>query len=252
MATKAEKKSLVLGAIMGLSFLGILFLTFSPIFPKTMDGKPQNGLEWADETFNRLSKGSSYFIPKVQKNVDKFAGKVFSVTLKMTKDGDKPGDAEKRAVNASKVFIAAGDNVVVNGADLKIEGDLGKTLTAALQDSDLMYKNDGNAIKAKYATDDEKKMFRQWHNAFTKIDKVFKKEGKIEEANIVGEVTKKGVEAAYNYYGVDAMQVSDKAGLMTFLLVFYVVYTMWWGFAIFNVFEGIGLSMKKAKVKKEV
>jgi hypothetical protein len=34
--------------------------------------------------------------------------------------------------------------------------------------------------------------------------------------------------------------------------VFYVVYTLWWGFAIFFIFEGIGLSMTKAKVKKEV
>ncbi len=247
-----SKKSLGLGIFMGITFFGILFLTFSPIFPKSADGKAQNGLEWADETFNRLSKGSSYFIPKVEKNVDKFVGKPFSVTLKMTKDGDKPGDAEKRAVNASKVFLAAGDTAVVNGAELKIEGDLGKTLQAALTDADLMFKNDGNAIKTKYATDDEKKMFRQWHNAFTKIDKAFKKEGKVEEANIISEVTKKGIEAAYNYYGVEAMQVSDKAGLMTFLLVFYVFYTMWWGFAIFNVFDGIGLSMKKAKVKKEV
>jgi hypothetical protein len=39
---------------------------------------------------------------------------------------------------------------------------------------------------------------------------------------------------------------------MTGLLVFYVIYTMWWGFAIFYMFDGIGLTMKKAKVKKEV
>jgi len=247
-----SKKSLGLGIFMAVTFFGILFLTFSPIFPKSADGKAQNGLEWADETFNRLSKGSSYFIPKVAKNVDKFVGKPFSVALKMTKDGDKPGDAEKRAVNASKVFIASGANVTVTGSELKIDGDLGKILQASLQDSDAMFKNDGNYIKTKYGTDDEKKMFRQWHNAFTKIDKTFKKEGKIEEANIVSEVTKKGIEAAYNYYGVEAMQVSDKVGLMTFLLVFYVFYTMWWGFAIFNVFNGMGLSMTKAKVKKEV
>jgi len=27
---------------------------------------------------------------------------------------------------------------------------------------------------------------------------------------------------------------------------------MWWGFAIYYMFNGIGLSMTKAKVKKEV
>ncbi len=74
----------------------------------------------------------------------------------------------------------------------------------------------------------------------------------IEEAKIVSDVTKKAIEASYNFYGIQAQQVSDHAGLMTFVLVFYVVYTMWWGFAIFYIFEGIGLSMKKAKVKKEV
>ena len=79
----------------------------------------------------------------------------------------------------------------------------------------------------------------------------FKKEGKIEDANMVSEVTKKAVEAAYNFYGVEPKKVKDEAGLMTFLLVFYVAYTMWWGFAIFFIFEGIGLSMKKAKEKKE-
>jgi hypothetical protein len=237
---------------MALGFFVILFLTFSPIFPKTVEGKAQNGLEWADETFNRLSKGSSYFIPKVAKNVEKFQGKMLAVTIKMDKPDDKAGDAEKRAVNASKVFIVAGANAEVAGSELKIEGDLGKILMAALQDSDSMYKNDGNAIKAKYGTDDAKKMFRQWHNAFVKIDKALKKQGKIEEANIIAEVTKKGIEAAYNYYGVEAVQVKDKVGLMTFLLVFYVAYTMWWGFAIYYIFNGIGLSMTKAKVKKEV
>jgi hypothetical protein len=65
-------------------------------------------------------------------------------------------------------------------------------------------------------------------------------------------VTKKAIEASYNFYGVEAVQVKEKAGLMTFLLVFYVAYTLWWGFAIFFIFEGIGLTMSKAKVKKEV
>ncbi len=247
-----SKKQFSLGLAMAVGFIGILILTFSPIFPKTADGKAQNGLEWADETFNRLSKGSSYFIPKVAKSVEKYQGRMLAVTIKMDKPDDKAGDAEKRAVNASKVFIAAGAKAEVTGPDLKIEGDLGNILMAAVQDSDAMYKDDGNAIKAKYGTDDEKKMFRQWYNAFVKMDTVLKKQGKIEEANIIAEVSKRCIETAYNYYGVEALQVKDKVGLMTFLLVFYVVYTMWWGFAIYNMFNGIGLSMTKAKVKKEV
>jgi hypothetical protein len=253
----SSKKHLGYGIVMALSFWVLLFLIFSPIFPKTTEGQPQNGLEWADEMFNTLAKGSSYFIPKAQKNNEKFMGKMFSATIDLSKPEDKPGDAEKRAERASKLFtVNPGAKVEVNGAQMKIEGDLGVVLKTALDDADTMFKNEGDKIKAKYAeamgTDDVKQMFRQWNNVLPKIDKVFKKEGKIEDAKMVSEVTKKAVEASYNFFGVEAVQVKDKAGLMTFLLVFYVFYTLWWGFAIFFIFEGIGLTMSKAKVKKEV
>ena len=251
------KKHLGFGIVMALSFWVVLFLVFSPIFPKTTEGQSQNGLQWADELFNQLAKGSSYFIPKVQKSNEKFMGKMFSATINVSKPEDKPGDAEKRAERAAKLFtVNSGAKVEVNGSVLKIEGDLGLMLKTALDDADMMFKNEGDKLKAKYAeamkTDDVKQIFRQWNNVLPKIDKVFKKEGKIEEAKIVSDVTKKAVEASYNFYGVDAKKVKDEAGLMTFLLVFYVAYTMWWGFAIFFIFEGIGLNMSKAKVKKEV
>jgi di/tricarboxylate transporter len=42
-----------------------------------------NGLEYADDVFNKLSKGSSYFIPKVAKGSDKLVGTYFSVTIKL-------------------------------------------------------------------------------------------------------------------------------------------------------------------------
>jgi hypothetical protein len=252
-----HKGHLGLGIILALSFWVVLFLVFSPIFPKTTEGKPQNGLEWADELFNQLAKGSSYFIPKVQKSNEKFVGKMFSATIKVDKPEDKPGDAEARAGRASKLFmINPGATVEVNGSQLKIAGDLGLVLKAALDDADMMFKNEGDKLKAKYAaamgTDDVKQIFRQWNNVLPKIDKSFKKEGKIEDASIVSDVTKKAIETGYNFYQVDAKKVKDEAGLMTFLLVFYVAYTMWWGFAIFFIFEGIGLNMSKAKVKKEV
>ena len=252
-----HKGHLGIGIVLAISFWVVLFLVFSPIFPKTTDGQPQNGLQWADELFNQLAKGSSYFIPKVQKSNEKFMGKMFSATINVSKPEDKPGDAEKRAERAAKLFtVNSGAKVEVNGSVLKIEGDLGLMLKTALDDADMMFKNEGDKLKAKYAeamkTDDVKQIFRQWNNVLPKIDKVFKKEGKIEDAKIVSDVTKKSIEAAYNFYGVDAKKVKDEAFLMTFLLVFYVFYTLWWGFAIFFIFEGIGLTMSKAKVKKEV
>jgi hypothetical protein len=246
-----SKKSLGIGIALAVSFLVVLALIFSPIF-----GEGKNGLVFADDLFNKLSKGSSYFIPKVAKDNEKFMGKMFTVSIKVSKPEDKAGDAEKRAERASKLFtVNPGAKVEVNGAELKIEGDLGLVLKAALEDSDVMFKNEGEKLKAKYevamGTDDVKQIFRQWNNTLPKISKEFAKEKKIEESKIVSAVTKKAVETSYNYYGVEAQKVSKKALLMTFLLVFYVAYTMWWGFAIFFIFDGIGLTMSKSKVKKE-
>jgi hypothetical protein len=249
-------KHLGLGLIMAISFYVVLFLIFSTIFPKTKAGEPQNGLQWADEMFNNLAKGSSYFIPKVAKNTEKFMGTMFSAKIKVGKPEDKPGDGETRAIRSAAILTAAGAQVEVKVDELKIEGDLGMILKAALDDADVMFKNEGEKIKAKYAvamaTEDEKQMFRQWNNTLPKISKQFEKEKKVPEAKILTDVVKKAIEPAYNFYKVDSAKVKDHIGLMTFLLVFYVVYTMWWGFSIFFIFEGLGLSMKKAKVKKEV
>ncbi|MBS1126630.1 MAG: hypothetical protein H6Q93_619 [Nitrospirae bacterium] len=247
-----SKKSLGVGIALAVSFLVVLLLIFSPIF-----GEGKNGLVFADDLFNKLSKGSSYFIPKVAKENEKFMGKMFTVSLKMSKSEDKPGDGEKRAERAAKLFtVNPGAKAEVMGSELKIEGDLGLVLKAALEDSDVMFKNEGDKIKTKYeaamATDDVKQMFRQWYNVLPQISKEFAKDKKIEESKIVSAVSKKAVETAYNYYGVEAQKVSEKALLMTGLLVFYVIYTMWWGFAIFYIFDGIGLTMSKSKVKKEV
>ncbi len=240
-----NSKTFNIGALFAITFFGILFTIFSPVF----DGK--NGLEFADDSFNKLAKGSSYFIPKVAKNNEAFIGKSFSVTIKTDKADDKPGDGEKRAENIAKVFTTAGARADVLGASIKIEGDLGQVLASALQDADAMFKNDGEKIKSRYGADDEKKMFRQWHNALSRINKEFDKEKKLVESKIVNEVVKKAIEPAYNFYKIDENKVSEHAGMLSGLLIFYVFYTMWWGYAIYYLFEGFGLTMKKAKVKKE-
>jgi len=123
-------------------------------------------------------------------------------------------------------------------------------LAAALRDSDEMYRNDGKVVAERYGVK-EKDALRAWWTSLTAVDKFLKKNGKIEEAKMVSDVYKKAIETAYNYYGIPAEKVADKAVLMTALLVFYVAYTLWWGFAIFYIFDGIGLTMTKAKVKKE-
>jgi hypothetical protein len=225
-----------IGALFAITFIGVLFTIFSPVF----EGK--NGLEFADASFNKLAKGSSYFIPKVSKAVEPYSGKSFTASITL----EKAEDAESTA----KLFTIAGAKAEQNGAQLKIAGDLGQVLQSALKDADAMYHNDGKSVSERYGTN-EKKALQNWWMAFSKIEKNMKKDKQLDDAKIISEVMKKGIEPGYNFYQIDANKVSEHAGMLSGLLVFYVFYTMWWGYAIFYMFEGFGLTMKKAKVKKE-
>lgn len=232
-----DKKHFATGFVMAVGFFVLFFVIMSPFF----DGK--NGLEYADDIFNKLSKGSAYFVPSVMKNIDKVAGKQFSVSIKI----DKPEDAQRIA----GLITAAGTKAEVAEGGLKVEGDLGKFLTAAAKDADLMYKNEGEKVKTTYGYD-EKKVLKDWGSSLNKIDKSLQEKKEFDQAKVVSEVNRRLIETSYNYYKVEAQKVTERVGTMAFLLIFYVVYTMWWGFALYHLFEGLGLTAKKAKVKKEV
>lgn len=89
-----------------------------------------------------------------------------------------------------------------------------------------------------------------WSQFYKGLENGLKGQKKFKEAALVSEVVKRGVELSYNYYGVSPQHAGDRAGILAFALIFYVVYTMWWGFAIFFLFEGIGLKMTKGKKKE--
>src|SRR3972149_5684758 len=116
-----NKKTFSVGVVFAISFIAVLALIFSPVF----NGK--NGLVFSDDSFNKLAKGSSYFIPKVTKTAEKFSGKPLSATIKL----DKPEDVE----NTAKLFQTAGAVAEANGTELKVEGDMGAILLSAVKDA---------------------------------------------------------------------------------------------------------------------
>jgi hypothetical protein len=234
-----NKKTLSIGIFLAMTFSAVLLIIFSPVF-----GDGRNGLQYSDDMFNKLSKGSSYFIPKVAKSNEQFKGANFEVVIKL----EKP---EQQNPGALKLLATAGADARTASPDIQIRGDLGAFLSKVIQDSDDMYKNEGKKVFDRYGVD-EKEVMATWWSILKGMDKGLKKLGKINESQIVSDVMRKTVEPAFNYYKIEPQQVSDRAWAMTGLLVFYVVYTMWWGFAIFYMFDGIGLTMKKAKVKKEI
>jgi hypothetical protein len=226
------------GATLAVTFIGVLIVIFMPIF-----GDGRNGLVYSDDLFNKLSKGSSYFIPEVRENVRKFEGQTFSVAIK----ADKPEFAEK----AVSVLLKSNVQVGTEGEVLRMTGDLGRFLGTVIENADAMYHNNGSKVAAAYGMREQEVMETLWA-VLNRGIKEFQRERKVEEANILDKVMKRAVEPAYNFYGIEAQSIGDKALTVIALLTFYVIYTMWWGYAIFYMFDGIGLSMKKAKVKKEV
>jgi hypothetical protein len=155
------------------------------------------------------------------------------------------------ASKAAKILTRADMNVVVKGSELTINGDLAKELGNVLDDSNAMYYNNGSEISQKYGMD-EGEVMSIWWGVLKRTAKEFQKTDRVEQADVIQEVMKKGIEPAFNFYDIEPQKVSDKALTVTGLLLFYILYTMWWGYAIFYLFDGLGLSMTKAKVKQEV
>jgi hypothetical protein len=209
-------------------FIVVLIIMFMPIF----GGK--NALDYLDSLYNSISKGSAYYIPKVREDTDKLAGIAIQVTLPLT--------SETQAKQTAALFEKSGASVEIADDKLQITGDLGKILENSLADADLMYRNEGPKLSEKYGYPEKRVMFNWW-NALQGMDKVLKKQKLFEAAQVVDLVTKKAVETAYNYYGIQPQNISDRFGIVLFSLFFYVAYTLWYGFAILLMFEGWGLKL---------
>jgi hypothetical protein len=226
MAGKPRELYLGFGLIIG--FVIVLILFFLPLY----NGK--NGLDYLDNLYNCISKGSAYYIPKVKKDVRSFNGNQVSVTLKMA---DK-----KQAEQTASLFKSAGAETSLSESTLTVKGDLGRILFAALDDADAMYKNDGKQVSGKYGYE-ERRVLYNWWKAFQEMDRDLGKQKKFKEGKALNLVQQKALEASYNYYQIEPQSISDRWGTVIFSLFFYVVYTLWYGFAILFMFEGWGLQL---------
>jgi hypothetical protein len=227
----AHKKEFGIGLGMMVVFVGVLILIFLPLY------SGQNGLNYLDSLYNSISKGSAYYIPAVKQEVEAYSGTQVTVRL-VTAD-------ETQAKQTALLFDKVGRDIrtVVNNTELTITGDLGKILASALADTDLMYHNDGEKIRSIYNTD-ERRVLYNWYTALKEMDRDLKEQKKFKEAKIVSLVIQKAVECSYNYYTIEPKKITDALGVVIFSLIFYVVYTLWYGFAVLFMFEGWGMKLE--------
>jgi hypothetical protein len=208
----AHKKKFTLGLVMLIAFFAVLALFFTPIFGGL------NGLDYLDSLYNSISKGSAYYIPKLKDEAKTFSGLNVELSVAMA----NPTQAQQ----TSRLLTKTGATVSVTDATLKASGDLGKILDGVLADADAMYKNDGKAVADKYGFGERQALYTWWQ-AFKAIEKDLNSQKKFKEAKAVANIS-----------------IMDRLGVVVFSLVFYVIYTLWYGFAIMFMFEGWGMQLE--------
>ena len=211
------------------SFIIVLIIIFMPIF------NGQNGLNYMDSLYNSISKGSAYYIPKVREESQPFNDNLIDVKLGMA--------TNQQSEQSALLFLKGNAAAKPSGNKLVISGDLGQILANCLTDADIMYHNDGKSLSEKYGYDGKRVLFNWWMS-LSIMGKELKAQKKYKEAKMVAMVVKKAVETSFNYYEIDAQKISDKYGIVIISLIFYVIYTLWYGFAILFMFEGWGLKLE--------
>ena len=233
MSTPAQLKTR--GYLLLVSFFAVLIAIFLPLFPAAHGDKKINGLDYLDNFFNELSKGSAYYIPAQVKAAEKYKGQAFTTTLKMK-------SPESAAVIA-KLFATNNIEAVAAAEKVQVKGDFGSMIAIMLEDADAMYHNKGEELRAKYGVDERETIY-SWYQALTAMEKDMTKSEKFAEAKFVKNCMTKAVEPAFNYYKVEAKPVKEEIFLLIAALVFYVIYTMWYGFGLLYLFEGAGIKLE--------
>lgn len=225
-----NKREFVLGLVLLGGFFIVLVLLFLPLH-----GSGQNTIDYLDNVFNAISKNSAYYIPQLEKRSAGFADRVMTCQLPVR------GAHERERLRS--LLGAAQTGIAEHEQQLDATVDLGRLLAVALADADRLYHNDSAALQAKYGQE-ARRVGYDWHRLLTSCAKQFERQQHFAEAKLVLDVVTKAIEPAYNYYGVVALPMKESMGVVVAALVGYILYTIWYGFAILYLFEGLGLRLE--------
>ena len=231
-----HKKTFFMGLFMAIVFGVVLFLMFSPLF------NGQNAFEASDKLFNSIAKGSTYYIPALKKDIVQHLNHSIDLSCKLKN--------KEMAQNTEKVLSSVCTELRRSDLQLEAKCSLGRILDSALNDSDSMFHNRGEEISSKYRFG-EKKVLHTWWVVLKEVEKTLTAQKKFVEASFVNDVITRGVEVGYNFYKIEPEDITSKWQWLVLALIFYICYTLWWGFAIFFLVEGLGMELKRRK-KKEV
>jgi hypothetical protein len=143
---------------------------------------------------------------------------------------------------AADLLERAGGEVSRSGSELEVSGDVIAFLNACLVDTDDLYHNRGDAIAGRYQRE-ERTVLHGWWKVLSAMEKDLGRQKEFGTAELVATIKAKGVECAYNYYRIEPQPIGQRWGIVLFSLAFYVVYTIWYGYAVMYLFEGLGFRL---------
>jgi hypothetical protein len=143
-----NKRPFTIGLLMAAGFGAVLVTMFLPI----LDGRTP--LQAADDFFNRVSKDSSYYIPALKEDAEKYRDAKVDMRLTLPD--------EDSASKVAAVLKAAGAETSAAGQVATVRGTLGAILLAALEDSAIMFQNEGAALAEKRGLPAKQAMFAWW------------------------------------------------------------------------------------------
>lgn len=227
-----QKKPFAIGVILLLSFTSIFYFLLKPVF--TVDSDKLTGLQFADRVFNELSKGSSDFFQLTTATAQNMANREISVSYRL----DNITDLEVVKYILAK---SGATEIDFENGRLSFEANLGKLLTNAIGTSKLLYENAVEKVSQSYNNLAPLVIARGWWHLLNPCIKELEKQGKVGEAKAVETIVRRAVEPANNFYGIPAKKVSGNVPMLSAFLLFYIIYTIWYGFAIYEIFVGLGL-----------
>jgi hypothetical protein len=226
--SRIKKKELGIGLFLMVTFLVVMVVIFMPI---TKDG---NVLDYLDNLYNSISKGSANYIEKVEHLVEEHGSEVVTLNLKL--------DDSQAAEKAKLLFAKAGLTTAVENNTLMVNGDLEVIFRACLDDAESAYHNRNEDFIDRYGVDARYALY-SWWQSLKAMEKDLNRQKLFPAAQLTHTVQAKTVECAYNYYGIEVQEIRNRWGTVLFSLVFYVLYTIWYGYGIMYIFEGLGFEL---------
>lgn len=203
----------------------------------------RSGLQFADDLFNRLAKNSTYAIPEAREQAARLIGVQVDLGVTPREEVDL-GEVVQLLSAAGVEAIALPDGRV------RLSGDLGRLSEAAFADAEQAFRNQGAVLESRYHMRSAEAAYAWWV-VYDGLTRRYTQENRAGEANFCKFMLTRVLEPAYNFRGIEASSIRQHAGPVVLLLVAYVLYTVWYGYAILYVFEGLGIRAGRTTDKRE-